>query len=30
LDNLVLLCRHHHRAGHEGRASLPHAPPRAA
>ena len=30
LDNLVLLCRHHHRAVHEGRAPLPHAPPRAA
>lgn len=30
LDNLVLLCRYHHRAVHEGRASLPDAPPRAA
>jgi Domain of unknown function (DUF222)/HNH endonuclease len=30
LDNLVLLCRHHHRAVHEGRTPLPHAPPRAA
>ena len=30
LDNLVLLCRHHHRKVHEGRIPLPHAPPRAA
>jgi hypothetical protein len=30
LDNLVLLCRQHHRAVHEGRTSLPHAPPAAA
>jgi hypothetical protein len=30
LDDLVLLCRHHHRAVHEGRTSLPHAPPQAA
>lgn len=30
LENLVLLCRHHHRTVHEGRAPLPHAPPRAA
>lgn len=30
LDNLVLLRRHHHRAVHEGRTSLPHAPRRAA
>jgi hypothetical protein len=30
LDNLVLLCRHHHRAVHEGHAAVPHAPPRAA
>jgi hypothetical protein len=30
LDNLVLLCRQHHRAVHEGHAAIPHAPPRAA
>lgn len=30
MDNLVLLCRRHHRTVHEGRSSLPHAPPRAA
>ena len=31
LDNLVLLCRRHHRAVHEGHSALlPHAPPRAA
>jgi 5-methylcytosine-specific restriction endonuclease McrA len=30
LDNLVLLCRQHHRAVHEGHAAVPHAPPRAA
>lgn len=30
LDNLVLLCRQHHRTVHEGHLALPHAPPRAA
>lgn len=30
LDNLVLLCRQHHRAVHEGHSAIPHAPPRAA
>jgi hypothetical protein len=30
LDNLVLLCRQHHRAAHEGHPAIPHAPPRAA
>lgn len=30
LDNLVLLCRQHHRTVHEGHSALPHAPPRAA
>jgi hypothetical protein len=30
LDNLVLLCRQHHRTVHEGHSAIPHAPPRAA
>jgi 5-methylcytosine-specific restriction endonuclease McrA len=30
LDNLVLLCRQHHRAVHERDTAIPHAPPRAA
>jgi hypothetical protein len=30
LDNLVLLCRHHHRTVHEGHRTMPNAPPRAA
>jgi Domain of unknown function (DUF222)/HNH endonuclease len=30
LDNLVLLCRRHHRAVHERHSAVPHAPPRAA
>lgn len=30
LDNLVLLCRQHHRTVHERHSALPHAPPVAA
>jgi Domain of unknown function (DUF222)/HNH endonuclease len=30
LDNLVLLCRQHHRTVHEGHRAMPNAPPRAA
>jgi hypothetical protein len=30
LDNLVLLCRQHHRTVHERHPAIPHAPPRAA
>jgi hypothetical protein len=30
LDNLVLLCRQHHRTVHEGHSAIPHGPPRAA
>jgi Domain of unknown function (DUF222)/HNH endonuclease len=30
LDNLILLCRQHHRAIHQQHPAIPHAPPRAA